>query len=237
MKLTRRQMLLASLGLMLTGCAEKTYPFTRRPGTPWPGGITPPSRSGAAARAIPVPKPAPSRSIAPTSAPPGTLSRTWWTRSGAIRSKVNPMGGINRITVHHEGYTTVFFTDVNSTKARLKQILQAHTRDRGWGDIGYHYIIDRAGRIIEARSIAYQGAHVRNQNEHNVGVMLLGNFEKQTPSQAQLRTLQTTLRFLMAKYKVPVNRVYTHRELGKTACPGRNLQPRVASLRTSGALA
>jgi len=147
------------------------------------------------------------------------------------------MKGVSRITVHHEGYTPVWFTDEASTRARLEQVRTIHTRDRHWGDIGYHYIIDRAGRVIEGRNIAYQGAHVKQQNPHNVGVMLLGNFEKQVPSSAQLAGLQRTLRHLMLTYRVPVKRVYTHRELGPTACPGRNLQPRVASLRTSGALA
>lgn len=147
------------------------------------------------------------------------------------------MKGINRITIHHEGHTPVWFTDEPSTRARLEQVRSIHTRDRRWGDIGYHYVIDRAGRVIEGRSVAYQGAHVSNQNPHNVGVMLLGNFEKQSPSQAQLTALQSTLRHLMAKYRVPVKRVYTHRELGPTVCPGRNLQPRIASLRSSGALA
>jgi N-acetylmuramoyl-L-alanine amidase len=147
------------------------------------------------------------------------------------------MKGVSRITIHHEGHTPVWFTDERSTKARLEQVRSIHTRDRRWGDIGYHYIIDRAGRIIEGRSVAYQGAHVSKQNPHNIGVMLLGNFEKQSPSQAQLTALQSTLRHLMGRYKVPVNRVYTHRELGPTVCPGRNLQPRIASLRTSGALA
>ncbi len=235
MKLTRRQMLLASLGMMLTGCAETSYQYTRRPGTPWPNGISSPTRSGNSARTVPTPKPAVVRPA--TNAPPGSMPRSWWTRSGPTRSKVNPMRGVTRITVHHEGHTPVWFTDAKSTIDRLKQVHRAHTRDRKWGDIGYHYVIDRAGRVIEARSIAYQGAHVSQQNEHNIGVMLLGNFEKQSPSQAQLTALQNTLRHLMAKHKVKVNRVYTHRELGKTACPGRNLQPRVARLRTSGALA
>jgi hypothetical protein len=165
------------------------------------------------------------------------IARSWWTKYGPNRSKLNPMNGVNRLTVHHEGYTPVWFTDERSTRARMEQIRDVHTRDRKWADIGYHYVIDRGGHLIEGRSIAYQGAHVSNQNEHNVGVMLMGNFEQQSPSQQQLITLQSTLRYLMAKYRVPVNRVYTHRELGRTACPGRNLQPRVASLRTSGALA
>lgn len=147
------------------------------------------------------------------------------------------MRGVTRITVHHEGHTPVWFTDVRSTQARLDQVRNIHTRDRRWGDIGYHYIIDRAGRVIEGRNIAYQGAHVSGQNPHNIGVMLLGNFEKQSPSQVQFNSLQSTLRYLMARHHVPVSRVYTHRELGPTACPGRNLQPRVASLRASGILA
>lgn len=239
MKLTRRELLIASMGMLLTGCAQTPTSLTRRPGTPWPGSVSRPTHANAGTRPVytppPVrPKPAP---VAKVAGPPGLKPRSWWTRSGPIRSRVNPMKGVNRITIHHEGHTPVWFTDEHSTRARLEQVRNIHTRDRRWGDIGYHYIIDRAGRLIEARPIAYQGAHVSNQNPHNVGVMLLGNFEKQSPSQAQLTTLRSTLRYLMTTHRVPVKRVYTHRELGPTVCPGRNLQPRIASLRTSGALA
>lgn len=238
MKLTRRQMMLAGLGMLLTGCAETTPRYVRRPGTPWPNDISKPTRPTIGARAVTAPRPVAPPPVATTAGPPGTLARSWWTRSGPIRSKVNPMNGINRITVHHEGSDPVWFTDERSTKAHMEKIRCSHTgSSRRWGDIGYHYVIDRAGRVIEGRSVAYQGAHVSKQNEHNVGVMLLGNFEKQSPSQAQLTTLQSTLRHLMGKYRVSVSRVYTHRELGPTVCPGRNLQPRVASLRSSGALA
>ncbi len=233
--------MLAGLGMFLAGCSDATQSFTRRPGTPWPTDISRPTGYRPSTTATPATTrytPPTTKPVAATGAPPGTMPRSWWTKTGPVRSKVNPMNGVNRITVHHEGMDTIWFTDARSTQQHLERIRQSHTGSgRGWGDIGYHYIIDRSGRVIEARSVAYQGAHVSQQNEHNVGVMLLGNFEKQTPSQAQLTTLQSTLRHLMATYRVPVNRVYTHRELGPTVCPGRNLQPRVASLRTSGALA
>ncbi len=241
MKFTRRELLIAGLGMLVTkvtGCTQSTTTLSRRPGTPWPGSISRPTPTRAGTHTVSAPRPVqPTRPVATTAGPPGLVPRSWWTRSGPIRSKVNPMKGINRITIHHEGHTPVWFTDARSTKARLEQVRNIHTRDRRWGDIGYHYVIDRAGRVIEGRPLAYQGAHVSQQNPHNVGVMLLGNFEKQSPSQAQLTALQSTLRHLMAKYRVPVRRVYTHRELGPTVCPGRNLQPRIASLRTSGALA
>jgi len=228
-------MLVAGLGMLAAGCSQTPTTLIRRPGTPWPGGSSAPTHRGANVQPVAVRH---QTQRATTQAnPAGVLPRSWWTKAGPIRSKVNPMNGVTRITVHHEGYTPVWFTDQTSTRARLEQIRNIHTRDRHWGDIGYHYLIDRAGRVIEGRPIAYQGAHVRKQNPHNVGVMLLGNFEKQSPSRAQLVSLQNTLRQLMLTHHVSVSRVYTHRELGPTVCPGRNLQPRVASLRTSGALA
>ncbi len=241
MKFTRRELLITGLGMLVTGgtgCAQTPTTLSRRPVTPWPGSISPPTPNHAGTRPVPVIRPTrPKPTTFTAGDPPGLLPRSWWTRSAPIRSKVNPMHGITRITVHHEGYTPVWFTDERTTKARLEQVRNIHTRDRRWGDIGYHFVIDRAGRVIQGRPITYQGAHVSKQNPHNIGVMLLGNFEKQAPSQAQLTSLQSTLRHLMARYRVPVRRVYTHRELGPTVCPGRNLQPRVASLRTSGALA
>jgi N-acetyl-anhydromuramyl-L-alanine amidase AmpD len=146
------------------------------------------------------------------------------------------MNGINRITLHHEGWEVVNFTDVNTTMTRLQHIQRFHMKDRGWGDVGYHYIIDRAGRVWEARPIQYQGAHVADMNEHNVGIMVLGNFEKQLPSNIQMASAQMMTSFIMGQYSVPVHRVYTHQELKPTQCPGRNLQPRLVAMRRSGYL-
>jgi N-acetyl-anhydromuramyl-L-alanine amidase AmpD len=102
------------------------------------------------------------------------------------------------------------------------------------GDIGYHFIIDRAGRIWEGRPLIYQGAHVKDENEHNLGIMTLGNFDRQSPTTAQLMTLQHMLAYLRHQYSVPVSKVYTHQELNPTACPGLHLQPRIVAMRKNG---
>lgn len=107
---------------------------------------------------------------------------------------------------------------------------------RGFGDIGYHYVVDRAGRIWEGRSLRFQGAHVRKNNERNLGVMVLGNFDKQQPSSAQIAVVNDLLPQLSRTYGVPTHRIYTHQELMPTTCPGSTLQAHMVNLRRSRAL-
>ena len=161
------------------------------------------------------------------------IPRSAWTRSGPLVSRVQPMNRIDRITIHHEGWTPVWFSDRRSTASRLEKIRRVHTKDRGWGDIGYHYVIDRGGLVWEGRNHRYQGAHVRGYNQHNIGLMVLGNFDRQSPTRSQIQALTKTLRDLMHAHGVPISRVMTHRELNPTACPGRRLQSRVQVLRRS----
>lgn len=236
---------------MLAGCAQDTA--TELPEPNWPAPVDRPKTTGA----IPTPRqnpaiqpgqpatpvqPANPPQIASPTAPTNTgplraIPRAAWTRVGVVPDRINPMGGVNRITVHHEGWKTVYFTDYASTAARLDEIRASHLNRLGAGDIAYHYVVDRAGRLWQGRDVRYQGAHVRSENEHNVGVMCLGNFEEQSPTDVQIQTLRETLTQLMKHYRVPVSRVYTHRELNPTACPGRALQPRMVQLRRGGYLA
>lgn len=104
----------------------------------------------------------------------------------------------------------------------------------GWADIGYHYVVDPAGRVWEARPIQLQGAHVKYNNEGNLGVMVMGNFEEQYPTSAASASLDDFVAELMRRHGVGVGRVYTHREIRPTACPGRNLQRVMESARSRG---
>lgn len=144
-----------------------------------------------------------------------------------------------RITLHHDGMDAFASTDRAAAAARLEQIRQAHLNRPGepFGDIGYHYLIDPAGRVWQGRPLQWQGAHVARTNEGNLGVCCLGNFMQQRPSQAQLVALDRFVAAQMKHYRIPPGRVYTHRELGQTLCPGDNLQPYIADSRRSGAIA
>ena len=48
-------------------------------------------------------------------------------------SRLNALGRVTRITVHHEGSTPVWFSDYPSSARRLDQVRQAHVK-RGWAD-------------------------------------------------------------------------------------------------------
>lgn len=172
-----------------------------------------------------------SRSHSGSGTPRDPYQRAAWTRAQPRQSNINAMNGIRRITLHHEGFPDPFTATSRTASAeRVERIRASHT-NRGWADIGYHYIIDRGGRVWEGRPVRYQGAHVGGHNEHNIGVMCLGNFDIQSPSEAQVDSLQKVVRLLRRRHNVPENEIHTHRELGPTACPGRNLQPRITAMR------
>jgi len=215
------------------GCANQStgYPDPIEPGTNVPirpaqqVGTTPPP---VAPRVVAQPQRAPS-------VPSGVIRRSSWTRSGVARpNQIYALGRVNKITVHHEGVTPFTTTSEDATRQRLEIIRRGHVAAREWADIGYHYVIDPAGRIWEGRNIQYQGAHVKDQNENNLGIMCLGNFERQQPSSAQVNSLDRFLAIQMRQYRVPVSRLYTHRELAPTECPGRNLQRYMVMARAQG---
>ena len=55
-----------------------------------------------------------------------------------------------------------------------------HVEDRGWNDIGYHFVIRRDGTVEKGRPITVQGAHVRGHNKNSIGICLVGGWSSTT---------------------------------------------------------
>jgi hypothetical protein len=241
MEFSRRAFLLLGVSgaaVYLAGCtsAQESGLGGERPSPLWPGGM-------AGAGGVMLPNPAPgmpwSPPVPPVAPPSGTgplraIARSAWTNRPPMYARILPMNGVERITVHHEGSGAVEFSDAASTAQRLEMVREYHAVERGWGDIGYHYVIDRAGRVWQGRDVAYQGAHVRDHNAHNLGVMVLGNFDLQRPTDVQVSTLRASLVTLQRSYRIPTQHVYTHQELNPTECPGVALQRDMVVLRRGG---
>ncbi|MDD5627951.1 MAG: peptidoglycan recognition family protein [Elusimicrobia bacterium] len=161
---------------------------------------------------------------------PGILPRSAWGAQPA-RKPYEPMPA-DRITVHHTESGRIL--DREEAADELLSIQSFHQRGRGWVDIGYHFIIDGAGRIWEGRPLAVIGAHVRDRNEGNLGISLMGDFHKpqrQKPTAAQLESLTALARWLASAYGIPAERILGHRDQDQTTCPGDNLYSRLGELR------
>ncbi|MBI3985658.1 MAG: N-acetylmuramoyl-L-alanine amidase [Lentisphaerae bacterium] len=158
------------------------------------------------------------------------IRRSEWSRAPGKQDLLKPAEGFTRLTVHHEGNGVNTHTRWDDVARDLNGILDAHMK-KHWGDIAYHFVIDYSGRIWEGRSLGYEGAHVLANNEENLGVMLMGNFEEQQPSARQLASLNRLIAAVRRKYLISLSSIYGHRDLGHSVCPGRNLYAYVTGLR------
>ena len=138
----------------------------------------------------------------------------------------------DRITVHHTESARPM------TRAAAVEELQAiqafHQRGRGWIDIGYQFLIDGGGGVWEVRPAAVMGAHVKERNEGNIGISLMGDFQPpraMKPTQAQLDSLIALARRLSAAYGIPAERIVGHRDQERTTCPGDNVYFRLKDVR------
>ena len=204
---------------------EPIWPDPSRPGGPAPSiasGTTPPT---AATGVTPDLK---------AKAVDGVIPRARWARGNPDGSDLNKMiVPIKWVTIHHDGLDSPMTeTSMDASAARIEWIRCGH-RGRGFSDIGYHYVIDRDGRVWEGRSLRWQGAHVSKHNEQNIGILVMGNFDIQRPSQQQLDGMQKWVSTLLKRYRLEDGRVRTHGEWpgAKTACPGKHLQAAVANIR------
>lgn len=170
--------------------------------------------------------PDPSSRATPDTLPGNVIARASWAKGQPMPTRMDRMTPIGRITVHHDGMSAFTSTSRSEAARRLESIRRSHLRRRPqpFGDIGYHYAIDPAGRVWEGRPLSWQGAHVRAQNQGNIGIVVLGNYDNQSLNGAQKQALVRFLQDRMSRYGIRSNRLATHQEMAATACPGRSLQ-------------
>ena len=96
-------------------------------------------------------------------------------------------------------------------------------KERGWSDIGYHYVIDRKGHILQGRDVDTIGAHCDGHNAHSIGVVYVGGLSalngkpKDTRTLAQKAGLIRCLTELKNLY--PQAKIYGHCDFSSKECP------------------
>lgn len=111
----------------------------------------------------------------------------------------------------------------------INQIKTWHLQ-RGFSDIGYHYIIYRDGTINAGRDIDIVGAHCTNHNSHSIGICYIGGCtpdgktSKDTRTDAQKASLVKLVKELMVKYHLTASSVHCHNEYAAKACPSFKIE-------------
>lgn len=110
------------------------------------------------------------------------------------------------------------FTDDYAAIRELEAIGQA----RFGGGISYTRLFTPAGLIFEGHGIDRVGSHTANRNTVAVGYCLVGNYDTQHPTPAQIRAVAWCLQHDHRRGWLDAPRLDGgHRDLKATACPGQ----------------
>ena len=105
---------------------------------------------------------------------------------------------------------------------------------RGFSDIGYHYVIYRDGSIHTGRNESIIGAHCTGHNTNSIGVCYIGGCvsngktPKDTRTTQQKQSLVKLLKELKTKY--PQASIHSHRDFANKACPSFDATKEYSSL-------
>ena len=67
--------------------------------------------------------------------------------------------------------------DPEGKNKTVEEIRKEHIKNRGWSDIGYHYVVYRDGSVHEGRNVNFSGAHCSGHNANSIGVVYVGGLE------------------------------------------------------------
>lgn len=130
-------------------------------------------------------------------------------------SWVRPWHQLEGVLVHHT---------VTKHEATADDIALLH-KARGWGGIGYHFVITKDGVVHYVGDLATARAHVKNKNERFIGISMVGDFTKHLPSDEQIKSIHDLCHYLFFETpSIPQlnswNQLKGHKDEQATACPG-----------------
>jgi len=192
-------------------------------------------------------------------AKPPVVSRTAWGNPQGQGSQATPAYyPVNHITVHHTADASTLYPSEPNWAARVRAEWTFHTYTRGWGDVGYNYLIDPNGVIYEGRAGGDDAVGFHDTaNYGSMGVVIIGTYTDSAPSPESQASLVRLMAWKAAqkridplgksyyygcaisKYCLPSNpgaivlNIAGHRQVtpGHTTCPGDALMALMPGLR------
>jgi hypothetical protein len=144
------------------------------------------------------------------------------------------------IVIHHTSTRNVDDYSVERARRLAQGIQKFHFR-RGWADSGQHFTISRGGHILEGRTGSLEaarkghmviGTQVAGANDYTVGIECEGNYNKELPPKALLKSLVKMCAWLCVQYDLnPREAIVPHRKFNDTDCCGDRFAPTLPRLR------
>ena len=180
------------------------------------------------------------------------VSRAGWGADESLGRSTRTASEVHMGVVHHTAHSSDNIRANGYTRAEAPGLIRAmhryHTERLGWADIGYNVLVDRYGTIYEGRKGGFSngviGAHASGFNTGSFGVAVIGNFVDQQAPSAAIRSLARVIAAKSAIHGIDPDSTTTrmgngtlrptivgHRDVGRTACPGRihRLLPQIRS--------
>ncbi len=151
----------------------------------------------------------------------------------AAPRRINPgtiSGAVLKLFLHH----TV--TPVTGDEGKDLRLVQTVAFGRRFSDISYSFLVFPNGNVYEGRGWRVVGAHTEGHNSSSYGISLVGNYETQPMTDAQVAAVQAVI--AEGKRLGHIDSRATlrgHRDMKATACPGRHAYARLAEIRSAPA--
>lgn len=154
--------------------------------------------------------------------------------TGAILPETSQMiyQGAARYPVHeivvHCSDTRPEWMASEGLAAQVAEIRRWHMQDRGWKDIGYHWIVGRDGKILPGRAENVVGAGVEGHNSGVIHAVLIGGHQSSEHdrfAQHFTSAQSVSMRQLMQgiSMRTQITRIAGHNDYAAKACPGFNV--------------
>jgi hypothetical protein len=192
---------------------------------------------------------------------PEMVSRDEWganlERGGCLPRTDPARGKVKAAIVHHTVSANGY--EPEEAPGLVLGICRFHRNGNGWNDVGYNFLVDRFGTIYEGRAggvkKAVAGVHAAGFSSQTTGIASIGTHISNPISQpaegavASLIAWKLALHGTKAKGKtrlvstggagnrygfgrrVRVRRVFGHRRVNVTECPGDELKARLKRIR------
>lgn len=98
--------------------------------------------------------------------------------------------------------------------------------DRGWSDIGYHFLIYLDGSLHKGRPVEIAGAHCKGHNKESIGIAYVGGIDKVNfkPKDTRTKEQKEALVYILEYLKIqhPKATIHGHNDFASKACPSFN---------------